>query len=111
MEVLKVCTKCKMEKSLVEFHKDKRNKSGCYSSCKTCKYKHNHAYLKARRLYDPEFKLLTNMRSRLGGVLKGKSKSQTTKQLIGVNFKTFSKWIEFYFEEGMTKENYGVIWQ
>ena len=36
MEVSKVCTKCKMEKSLTEFHKDKSNKSGYRSSCKTC---------------------------------------------------------------------------
>ena len=37
MEVYKVCTKCKMEKSLTEFHKDKSRKSGYHSSCKTCK--------------------------------------------------------------------------
>ena len=37
MEVYKVCSKCKMEKSLIEFHKDKSNKSGYHSSCKTCK--------------------------------------------------------------------------
>ena len=34
--------------------------------------------LKARKQYDPEFKLLKNIRGRLNKVLKGKSKSQTT---------------------------------
>ena len=37
MEVSKVCTKCKMEKSLIEFYKDKSSKSGYRSSCKMCK--------------------------------------------------------------------------
>ena len=165
MEVYKVCTKCKMEKSLTEFHKDKSNKSGYCScckmcknikakelrqkysrletreikdkkvcscckkeknvleyaknrcckdgfdnECKECKNKYNNAYSKARKQYDPEFKLLTNMRARLGEALKGKSKSQTTRQLIGVDFEIFTKWIEFQFEEGMTMENYGSVW-
>ena len=66
--------------------------------------------LKLERLYDPEFKLLGNLRSRLSDVLKGKSKSQTTRQLIGVDFEIFTKWIEFQFEEGMTMKNYGSVW-
>src|SRR5688572_3926923 len=37
MEVNKVCTNCKMEKSLTEFHKNKRSKSGHQSCCKICK--------------------------------------------------------------------------
>ena len=36
MEVLKVCTICKLKKSLIEFCKDKRSKSGHRSSCKIC---------------------------------------------------------------------------
>src|SRR5688572_23465363 len=36
MEGLKVCTKCKLQKSLTEFHKNKRSKSGCQAYCKTC---------------------------------------------------------------------------
>src|SRR5688572_22233279 len=110
MEVIKVCTKCEMEKSLIKFCKDKRNKSGYGAICKDCAYKYNAVYTKARRLYDSEFKLLTNMRSRLGQILKGTSKSQTTQQLIGVNFEIFTKWIQFQFEEGMTMNNYGSAW-
>src|ERR1043165_6157776 len=109
MAITKVCFKCKVEKSLNEFHKDKRSKSGYCSYCKLCKYKYNNAYTKARRLYDSEFKLVTNLRARLGQVLKGKSKSKT-RQLIGIDFETFTKWIDFQLEEGMTKENYGTIW-
>lgn len=32
----KVCTKCKEEKPLSRFHKDKTKKKGCCSWCKTC---------------------------------------------------------------------------
>jgi len=32
MEASKVCTKCKVEKNLNEFHKDKSKKSGHYPS-------------------------------------------------------------------------------
>ena len=89
----KVCIKCNLGKSLTEFYKDKCRKSGYQSHCKLCQHKYNAVYTKARRLYDSEFKLLTNMRSRLGQILKGTSKSQTTQQLIGVNFEIFVKWI------------------
>src|SRR5688572_1637668 len=161
MEANKICSKCQIEKSLTEFHKDKHTKSGRQSSCKICKKYQNeelsrkyarqetreikekkvcgccknekkvleftknisrrdgfgnlckkcqNEYIKTRRRNDPEFKLLTNLRVRLYDALKGKSKSQTTRQLIGVDFETFSKWIEFQFEEGMVLQNYGSAW-
>lgn len=37
----KVCTKCKIEKSLDEFHKNSQQKSGYNPSCKNCKNKKN----------------------------------------------------------------------
>ena len=36
---LKICTKCKDEKTFSEFHKDKSAKSGYASQCKVCKNK------------------------------------------------------------------------
>src|SRR5688572_25758500 len=36
MEGTKECTKCKMQKSLAEFNKDKSNKTGFFSWCKSC---------------------------------------------------------------------------
>ena len=111
MNITKACFKCETEKSLNEFHKDKRSKSGYCSYCKLCKNKYNKTYSIARRKNDPEFKLAENLRTRLGQAIKGKSKSQTTQQLIGVDFEMFTKWIDFQLEEGMAKENYGTIWQ
>ena len=106
----KVCGWCKREKTILEYAKNKYHKDGFDSECKACKRKYNNAYFKTRKLYDPEFKLLINMRARLGNVLKRKSKSQTTRQLIGVDFEIFTKWIEYQFEEGMTLQNYGSAW-
>lgn len=34
---MKMCNKCKVEKSELDFHKDKSNSTGLYSSCKSCK--------------------------------------------------------------------------
>jgi len=106
----KVCCRCNEEKNATEYPKNRCCKDGLDSQCKDCKYKRNNAYTKARRLYDPEFRLVTNLRIRLGQALKGKSKSQTTRQLIGIDFETFTKWIEFQFEEGMTMKNHGSVW-
>src|ERR1043165_3992977 len=110
MAITKVCTQCKLEKSVNEFYKDITQKSGYCPCCKKCRNKRNNVYSKARRQYDPEFKLLKNLRSRLWEALKGKSKSQTTRQVIGVDIEIFRKWIYFQLEEGMTKENYGSVW-
>src|SRR5688572_9370789 len=107
----KVCCRCKIEKNVLDYSKNRSQKDGLAGECKDCKNKYNNAYINARRRYDPEFKLLGNLRTRLGDVLKSKSKSRATRQLIGVNFEIFTKWIEFQFEEGMSKENYGSVWQ
>src|ERR1043165_1247833 len=108
MNITKTCVECKVEKSWNEFHKDSSRKSGFRPNCKTCQNirvnKYCLAYKNARRRYDPEFKLLTNLRSRLRAALKGKPKSRSLLQLIGIDFETFTKWIDFQLEEGMTKE-------
>jgi hypothetical protein len=64
----KVCSCCKKEKKVLEFTKNRCCKDGLASECKDCAYKHYNAYSKDRRLYDPEFKLLGNLRVRLGNV-------------------------------------------
>ena len=106
----KVCYRCKIEKNIREYTKNRYCKDGFDGECKRCKNKYKKEYLKARRRNDPEFKLLGNLRVRLYNALKGKSKSQTTRQLIGIDFEIFTKWIEFQFEEGMTMDNYGSVW-
>src|ERR1043165_1079239 len=70
----KVCCRCNEEKNATEYVKNRCCKDGLDSECKSCKYKRNRAYSKARRLYDLEFKLAENLRGRLRAALKGKSK-------------------------------------
>jgi hypothetical protein len=53
----KVCTKCKIEKDLCEFRKDKTKTDGHYSSCKSCKLEYRRVNkvlvnLSAKRLRD-----------------------------------------------------------
>jgi hypothetical protein len=118
----KVCSRCKIEKNISEYVNNRFQKDGKANECKNCRHnyylasaeariKYQKAYITTRRQNDPEFKLLTNMRCRLGDALRGKSKSQTTRQLVGIDFEIFTKWIQFQFDEEMTMENYGSYWQ
>src|ERR1043165_1490889 len=106
----KVCYRCKIEKNVSDYMKSRGRKDGVDNKCRECANKYSLAYINARRRYDPEFKLAENVRSRLRAALKGKSKSQTTRKLIGIDFEMFTKWIEFQLEEGMTMKNHGTIW-
>lgn len=45
----KICSKCKVEKPLDEYHKDKRARDGRYSHCKACHYQMTHAYEQSDR--------------------------------------------------------------
>ena len=50
---MKKCTKCKVDKEITEFSKDKRRKDGLYSSCKLCNKEyhkeHNKEYYKKNK--------------------------------------------------------------
>jgi len=111
MKEKKVCSGCKQQKNVSEYQKNKCQKDGMNNECRECVNRRYRMRSKARRQYDPKYKLVTNLRSRMGAALRGKPKSQTTKQLIGVDFEIFTKWVEFQLEEGMTMQNYGPVWQ
>src|ERR1043165_2175980 len=74
----KVCYRCKIEKNVSEYSKNRWRKDGINNKCQECANKYSLAYINARRRYDPDFKLITNLRSRLGQALKGKLRTQTT---------------------------------
>ena len=46
----KICSKCRREKPLSEFHKDRTNKHGVRTSCSSC----NKEYARAYRLKNPD---------------------------------------------------------
>lgn len=64
-------------------------------------------YIRDRRINDPEFRLLSNLRSGLYKSLKGLTKSNTSMQYVGCDIETLRKHIELQFTKGMNWENYG----
>ena len=61
---------------------------------------------KLRRNTDPSYKLITNQRTRITGILK-KHKTDKTLDLLGCSAKFLRTYIENKFLEGMTWGNYG----
>ena len=64
-------------------------------------------YYNNRRNTDPAFKLLRNLRSRLGNAIKGNTKSASTMKLIGCTIEKLQEHLENQFTDDMTWENYG----
>ena len=130
----KVCTKCKIKKSINEFHK---HREGLNPRCKSCrkidkkieyeknkdKYilrvnvwaKNNRARSnaikyrwKTKKLKtDVIYKITHNLRCRLIAAVKGKNKSKSTFKLLGCSAAELKQYLENQFTEGMTWENYG----
>lgn len=61
---------------------------------------------KLRRNIDPTYKLITNQRTRITGILK-KHKTNKTLDLLGCSAQFLRSYIEDKFLEGMTWDNYG----
>jgi hypothetical protein len=64
-------------------------------------------YKKEKRKIDPNFKLISNIRSRISMVLKGNSKCKSTMKLLGCSVEECWKHLESKFQPGMTRENHG----
>jgi hypothetical protein len=130
----KHCTKCKMEKPLSEFHKNKTNKDGYAFYCKQCKA----AERAARRPLENQIKKTqywSNIdkerervrlsqqkhkdkpsriyRARFTNVAKhsiyrcGQTKQLSSEMIIGLSPKAFKRYIEKQFKPGMSWDNYG----
>ncbi|KKM96146.1 hypothetical protein LCGC14_1181060 [marine sediment metagenome] len=64
-------------------------------------------YSKIRRKKDINFKIVSYLRTRVWGALKGKAKSQSTMKLIGCNIIFLKQYLEKRFKIGMNWNNYG----
>ena len=127
-EDLKICSKCKNEKELSEFnirtHKYKNQCRDCiklinkkYQTInkdeinlyKKNYFEHNKNKIyesrKNRRKTDVNFRLICNTRRRIHHVLNGKSKSSSTRDILGIDIDLYRKWIEFQFTPEMTWDN------
>ena len=62
-----------------------------------------------RRKTNPSFKILESLRRRMLHALKGKNKSASTMDLLGVkNIEIIWQRFESLFQDGMTRENHGI---
>ena len=64
-------------------------------------------YTRNRYHNDPAFRLLLNLRTRLGKVLKGATKHDSTVNLVGCTIEQLKSHLERQFTDGMTWENKG----
>lgn len=123
----KKCCRCNIEKLISEFVKDISQRNGYRPSCKKCNkvysdknrskinerqrlYNKNNReignkYYRDKRNNDNLFRLTCNLRRRVNHIFLNKSHS--TKELLGVNYKTVFKHIESLFTEGMSWDKVG----
>jgi hypothetical protein len=68
----------------------------------------NRIYSKRKRISDPYYRLVSNIRTRMYGAIKQQlaGKSKPTFKLLGCTVKEFTVYISKKFEPGMTWENY-----
>lgn len=136
MPKTKVCTKCKIEQDLSNFHKKKRSKDGLQSWCKKCSNVRNRKYYKKyyqnnkekirrrksdwravnkewTRKYERklrkeniQFRLSRILRSRLWEAIKGHKVGSAVNDL-GCSIKFLKEYLESQFQPGMSWDNYG----
>jgi hypothetical protein len=70
----------------------------------------NNTYRNKRRQSDPLFKLSTNLRTMIGGVIKknGYKKLSKTELILGCSFEHLKQYLESNFEQWMSWDNYGL---
>ncbi len=117
------CNKCNEWK---EFDKYRKNNEKTFKTrCKACEKEDYKERRKNTKIYDYQqtrrnnekkllhnqtnqnAKLSGNLRTRLGQVLKGNPKKDTTMNLVGCDIDFLWKHLESKFTKGMTRENYG----
>jgi len=131
---MKKCTKCSIEKPLIDFYSHPKTQDGKQSSCKQCciktqkphtkkyfqkypeKCKGNSDIIKQWRVnqkkINPLFKLRENISSLMCNSFKracsGKhSKQSKTSTILGCTIEEFIQHLQSKFQPGMTLENHG----
>ena len=106
------CSKCAILSLKSKFHKDKTKNDELKSNCKVCRKnyqkKYNvqnkemrNLYIKKRIKTDVNFGSIHNIRRRTHHALKGKVKSSSTIDILGIGTITYKKWIEFQMNPEM----------
>ena len=66
-------------------------------------------YLNNRYKTDINFCLICKTRSRIRQALQGKTKSSSTKDILGIDIETYRKWIKSQFTPEMTWNNIEIV--
>jgi hypothetical protein len=115
----RICSLCKENKLLTEYFKNNRCKGGYYSNCKQCNNKRNRKFAQnnpdkmliywRKSLENVQRKIKSNISRRIRNSISSKKNSKTL-DYIGCSIDDFKIWIEYQFEEDMSWENYGKLW-
>jgi hypothetical protein len=117
---MKICSKCKVEKSLDYFVKDKNRKYGVGSNCKDCQhqtlkeyYQKNKININNKRKLRLKNNHLHRLKSNIRNLIRnsvistGYSKKTKTFVYLDCSFEEFRIHLEKQFKYGMNWENYG----
>ena len=88
-ELVKQCCRCKLICLKSNFSKNIKKKDGVNSMCKICMNKYIKDYMKNRIKTDVNFRLIRNTRRRIHHALNGKSKSISTKEILGIHIDSY----------------------
>lgn len=120
----KKCCRCKRNKNIFQYHKNKTKKDGVNSMCKECisEYKkeygkknalkireQNREYVFKRRNENSLLRIKTNLTNLIGDKIRrgGYTKRSKVKTILGCDYSYFKKYISDKFIDGMSWENYG----
>lgn len=73
--------------------------------------KYSRNWKKHRKIHDINFKILSNLRTRVYCALKRNSKSAKTIQLLGCSIEFLKKYLKNQFKSNMSWDNYGKYWE
>jgi len=66
---------------------------------------------KIRRAKDPNYRIMMNVRCRIGEILKKHGMHGDHKiKYLGIDVQTYKDWLEYQFDDDMTWANYGTYW-
>lgn len=102
----RVNNKLKIQRKAKESYNSEKQKE-YYSKNKSKIIKRQQLYISLKRKNDSNFRILCNLRRRIGLALFGNPKTETTMKLVGCNLEQLKKHLEEQFVEGMTWDNYG----
>lgn len=84
-----------------------------YENNKEIKIQKHTVYIRTRRQNDIEFKIYSNIQSRIYSALKSDNnnkKKDSTLNIIDCSIEFYKNWLEFQFNENMNWNNHGEYW-